>query len=351
MAGLAAFYACSDKETPQPVVDNARLDALRTELRGLQEEVLASQATYSADSLSEKQLLAEIKTLNAQLEKKVTYQVNVTDLQGNSLADANVTLTQGGAVKATKTDANGYVTFEDLHGGIISASVDLAGFASLIYTADIRDYDTQTSYTGSSHVSLIPVDGSVAAAAKGMFTINLDLYANYDVQDDTLGGPAYWPGESLLSAALPVGPNNSYPTVSYTHVTDKTVTVNLIPSYFSPNNSQWFTTDGVGEVQNVVYENTMIKVTAAGANGTYSIKVPARPSSGSFYYTVTYDEFAHDLITYVPGGQYGGVHIDKPFSATVTTPQIYRLDPNTYQYANTPGAVETWKQFYYPSNN
>jgi hypothetical protein len=349
MVGLTAFYACKDKETPQPVVDTARLDELRQELRELRADVLGLQAEYSSDSLDEKELEAEITQLNSQYSKTVDYSVIVTDLQGNNLSGATVKVTQDGVVKSGTTDVSGFVTFAGLHGGNISATAELAGFATLIYTADITDYSTTTAYSGSSHVSLIPVDGSVAAAAKGMFTINLDLYANYTTVDDTLGGPDYWGAESDITKALPYGPAGNGDPTSYTKVIDKTIAVSLNNDYFQIY-SDWFTNNGVGEVINIAYENAVIKVPAA-INGTYSIKIPARTSNRGFYYTLSYEEFVADFTDYVPGGLHGGVHIDPPFSEKITRSQVFRVDYDSYEWSEFPGTTLTWKAFYYNSNN
>lgn len=347
MVGLAAFYACSDKETPQPVEDTARVDALRTELRSLQEEVLGKQAEYSSDSLTKKELEAEIAALNEMYAKVVDYSVTVTDLQGNILPDAEVKLTQGGKVVSATTNSGGIATFEALHGGIISASVKLNGFATLTYSADIRDYNTPDSYSGASHVSLIPTGGT-PASEKGMFTINLDLYANYTTVDDTLGGPDAWGSESDITKALPYGPDGG--TTSYSKVTDKTVSVTLVEGYVYADNDYFFTQSGVGEVVNVANENVTIKYSAA-TNGTYAIKVPARTSSSDLYYTIVYDEFTAKFTDYVPNGVNGGVHIDPPFSETIEKTQIYRIDADDYEYSALPGTILNWKRFYYYDNN
>lgn len=340
MAGLAAFFACSDKETPQPVEDTARLDALRAELRALRSQVLGLQGDYTTDSLTEKSLTAEIKRLNSVFSKTVQYTINVTDLQGNNLADANVKVTQAGAIVTAKTDANGLAKFDGLHGGNIAATVDAAGFATLIYTADIADYDTETAYTASSRVALIPVGGS-AAADKGLYTLNLKLWANYTTQDDTLGGG--FPG-SDINFALPLGPNGN--SVSYTAVTDKKVSIVLNQDYFNGISSSLFTTSGVGEVLSVSNENTTITATAATA-GVYAIKVPARSQNFSFNYSVVFESFAHDYTTYVPGGS---IKVDKPYDPTITTSKIFRLGYFSYS-AELPGTVINAKGFYSSYNN
>src|SRR6185369_111222 len=76
---LFAFYACTTKnEVPQPVVDTARVDALRTELMALQQKVLGAQQTTSNDSLTLSQLQNEITMLKAYLTRSVSYTVNVS---------------------------------------------------------------------------------------------------------------------------------------------------------------------------------------------------------------------------------------------------------------------------------
>jgi len=351
MVGLAAFYACSDKETPQPVEDSARVDQLRDELRSLQQQVLASQATYSADSMNEASLTAEIKKLNAIYAKSVTYTVVVTDLQGNNLADANVKVTQAGVVATAKTDANGIAKFDNMHGGIIAGSADLNGFATLIFTADIRDGNSGSSYAASSRVSLLPLGGT-PASEKGMYTLNLDVFADYTVLDDTLGGPNYWDGSDIdkaLPFGLPYGPNSDNPFVQYTKVTDKKVSILPMEYSFRQVWSQLFTTGGVGAILTIAYENALIQVSSA-TNGTYSIKVPAKTTNFSFAYTINFEEFIADYTELLPGGE---VLVDKPYDPTIKVSQVYRATPITVSSGSLqlPGSTVSMNALYYHSNN
>ena len=346
MVGLAAFYACSDKETPQPVEDTARVDALRIELRDLRTQVLGLDAQATSLELTEKELKAEIEKLNSVYAKVVTYTVVVTDLQGNNLTGATVKLTQDGAVKSATTDANGLATFAGVHGGNVSASVEATGFAKLIFRAEVADYSANTSYAANSHVSLIPVGGSAAADA-GMATVNLDLYVNYTTVDDTLGGPNYWAG-SDITKALPLGPDGG--TTNYTKVTDKKVSINFSQDAFNSINSTLFTTNGVGRVLSTVFEGTTVTASAA-TNGTYVIKVPASvPSVISVGFAVSFEEFTANFTQYVPNGEFGDVHVDPPFSKTYTLSQVFRVGYDTFS-SPTPGGTLNIKEFYYNSNN
>jgi hypothetical protein len=94
---LLALFACTTKnEVPQPVVDTARVDALRAQLIVLQQQVLGAQQKTSSDSLSVTQLQAEIAQLQAYLQRTVSYTVTVNSFLFKPLAGATVKLSQGG---------------------------------------------------------------------------------------------------------------------------------------------------------------------------------------------------------------------------------------------------------------
>jgi hypothetical protein len=362
VVGLFVFHACtSKKEVPQPVVDTQRLDQLRQELRDLQIKVLGNAATYSRDSLTYNQLVLQISALQAQYAKHVTYSVIVSDYQGNILPGATVKVTQAGAVISQTTSASGVATFTGLNGGIIGATADLTGFARLAFRADIRNYNTDQAYSAASNVLMLPLGGTPASDA-AMSTININLYANFTTVNDTLGGPAYWGRLSNVAFALPPGPDVNNPTVSYSPITDKPITAFLnsgfmdgqVPSGFTYRFRRSNSVNGdeydPGSVLAAAYENASYPVTAAGANGVYVLKLPARSFDNRtyFYFDLVFAEFSASFTNYVPGGP--GIKIRPPFDPTYTSTQIFRVSNNSLQSTQA-GNLETRKYFYTNSLN
>jgi hypothetical protein len=326
---LFAFYACTTKnEVPQPVVDTARVDALRTELMALQQKVLGAQKTTSSDSLSITQLQTEIATLKAYLERIVSYTVDVNSFLFQPLSGATVELSQGGKIISGKTSSAGSVTFANLYAGVVTVTVDLTGFARLVFRADIRNnIDDASLYSTTSKVLMLPLGGTTQADSC-MTIQNWKLYANYTMVDDTLGGPQYWSTASTPSKALPAGPNPSQPTVSYSAVINQPITVFLnqnsfidgtcssnvyaVPIGFTGWDAASTGRQGNGQVVSVTYENARWTVAAAGSNGTYTIKLPATDinninyssdinSYNVFNFSIEFGEFIHDYIQYTDG--------------------------------------------------
>ena len=358
-AGLLVFQACtSKKETPQPVVDTQRIDQLRQELRDLQVKVLGDASTYSQDSLSYSQLLAQISMLQSQYAKNVTYSVVVSDYQDNLLSGVTVKVSHAGAVISQTTSATGVATFPGLNGGIISATADLTGFARLVFRADIRNTNTDQTYSAASNVLLLPLGGTPASDA-GMSTLNINLYANFTTVDDTLGGPDFW-SDSNFAFALPSGPDVNNPTISYSAIIGRPITAFLTANFLSGRIPSGFTNNFIqsgdfgdvydpGSVITVAYENATY--TATATNGVYSLKLPARSFDGNtyFYYDLAFTEFSNSFTDYVPGGT--GVHIKPPFDPTYTSTQIFRvLFPNQVQSAPA-GNLDARKFFYTNSLN
>ncbi len=196
LACLLLAGACTTKnEVPQPVVDTARVDALRTQLIALQQQVLGAQQTTTNDSLTLTQLQAEIALLKGYLQKSVSYTVTVSSFLFKPLSGAKVEVSQGGKVVSATTGSNGSATFSGLYAGIITATVDLNAFARLVFRADIRNqFDGASVYSTNSQVLMIPLlgtgqTGGTAQADSCMTTQYWKLYANYNMVDDTLGGP------------------------------------------------------------------------------------------------------------------------------------------------------------------
>src|SRR5438105_3765945 len=81
---MLAYAGCKEKETAVPTVDYARVDALRAELRSLQQQMLganannaATTATNAALKSDTTALKAEIARFQAEKSRKVKYIVYV----------------------------------------------------------------------------------------------------------------------------------------------------------------------------------------------------------------------------------------------------------------------------------
>jgi|GEM_PF-6058503 len=390
---LIAFYACTTKnEVPQPVVDTARVDALRTQLIALQQQVLGAQQTTSKDSLTLSQLQAEIAQLQAYLQRTVSYTVTVNSFLFKPLGGATVKLSQGGKIVSATTASNGNATFAGLYAGIITATVDLTGFARLVFRADIRNnIDGASAYSTNSKVLMIPLGGT--PQADSCMTVQYwKLYANYNMVDDTLGGPvvqqSYFnttPASNPL-LALPAGPNLYAPNVSYTPVTTQTITATLNQYSFLDGNGYisyaipvgftgWDAVvnntglTGNGQVVSATYENTIWTATA-GANGIYTIKLPASDISNvtsnvnnlnintasSFGFRVDFGEFTHDFTQYTTSsvgfGNFSTPYIingSYPALPTYASTYIYRVNsPGGWEWTSnqTTSLTSAWPFFY-----
>jgi len=381
---LLASYACTTKnEVPQPVVDTARVDALRTELIALQQKVLGAQQTTSNDSLNLTQLQAEIAQLKAYLTKTVSYTVTVSSFLFKPLAGATVKLSQGGKIVSGTTSSAGSTTFSGLYAGIVTATVDLNGFARLVFRADIRNtYDDASAYSTNSQVLMIPLGGT-AQADSCMTTQYWKLYANYNMIDDTLGGPTvqvagYFnstpPSKPLL--ALPAGPDPNNPNISYTAVTTQPIIARLNQYSFLDGNYGDYTSyaipigftgwdannnigqTGNGQVVSVTYENTVWTATM-GTNGVYTIKLPASDisnvstntnSASVFGFVIDFGEFNHDFTLYTNGAIPYIVRNAASATPTYTATYIYRVnDTNGWQWTSiqTTSLTAAWPFFYY----
>jgi hypothetical protein len=267
-----------------------------------------------------------------------------------------------------------------LYAGIITATVDLAGFARLVFRADIRNnIDGASAYSANSQVLMIPLAGlgqagGTAQADSCMTTQYWKLYANYNMVDDTLGGPQYWGGSSTPAKALPAGPDPNNPTVSYTAVTAQPINVYLnqysfldgygYNSYAVPVGfTGWDVTinntgqTGNGQVVSVTFENTKWTATA-DANGIYTIKLPASDisnasgyinSAGAFGFVLDFGEFTHDFTQYTDGT--APYIIKNPATAppTYVSTYIYRINSaGGWQWTSnqTTSLTSTWPFFY-----
>ena len=368
---LLALHGCTTKnEVPQPVVDTARVDALRTQLIALQQQVLGAQKAAANDSLTLAQLQAEIAKLQSDLLKSVSYTVNVSSFLFKPLRGATVEVSQGGKIVSGTTASNGSTTFSGLYAGIITATVDLPGFARLVFRADIRNnYDAASAYSTTSQVLMLPVAGTgqpggTTQADSCMTTQYWKLYANYTMVDDTLGGPVVQ-GQQYFAAspvsnpllALPAGPDASNPNISYTAVTTQTITASFNQYSFLDGNGTndlslaipvgftgWdVNVNGVGQTGNgqvlsVSYENARWTATA-GANGIYTIKLPASDISNANGYTNTansfgfildFGEFAHDFTQYTSTSIPYITNLANPVKPTYTSTYVYRVNVGGY---------------------
>ena len=356
---LLACYACTTKnEVPQPVVDTARVDALRTQLVALQLQVLGAQQKTSNDSLSVTQLQAEIAQLQAYLQRTVSYTVTVNSFLYKPLAGATVKLSQGGKIVNGTTTSSGSTTFTGLYAGVITGTVDLNGFARLVFRADIRNnIDGASAYSTNSKVLMIPLGGT--PQADSCMTVQyFKLYANYTMVDDTLGGPTIQ-GNGFFSntpasnplKALPAGPDISNPNILYTPVITQTITGTLNQYSFLDGNGStsyaipigftgWDVVvnntgqNGNGQVVSVTYENTKW-IATAGANGIYTIKLPSSDISNvsaasintasSFGFVLDFGEFNHDFTQYTTNTAPFIINGSYPALPTYTSTYIFRI--------------------------
>jgi len=393
VCGLALAQACTTKnEIPQPVEDTARVDALRAQLLTLQQQVFGVQQSAAADSLSLAQLQALIAQLQANLQRTVAFSVMVKSFLLQPLAGATVVVSQGGKIVSATTSANGIATFNNLYAGVITATVDLTGFARLVLRADIRNTaDDAPAYSTTSQVLMLPLGGT-SQADSCMTTPYWKLYANYSMVDDTLGGAlvqgqGYFGGKpSNPSFALPAGPNVYAPSTSYSPVTTQTVAAYMNQySFLGPiggNNSYnslavqaGFTgwdapTTGItgnGQVVAVSYENAKWTATL-NANGIFKIKLPASDISAGFNgdtnagnifgFIIEFGEFNADFtqyttpqLPYIPGYNPNN-QINYPPQPTYTSTYVYRVtDPGGWQWTSHQSTTLTsaWPFFYYGS--
>jgi hypothetical protein len=323
---LLAFYGCTTKnEVPQPVVDTQRVDALRAQLITLQQQVLGAQQETTSDSLSLTQLQAQIAALEADLQKSVSYTVKVASFLFKPLSGATVKLSQGGKIVSGTTASDGTTTFTGLYAGIITATVDLAGFARLVFRADIRSSYNASTYSALSQVLMLPLGGT--AQADSAMTIQYwKLYANYSIVDDTLGGALCGCGVSTPSQALPAGPDPNNPSINYDAVTAQPVMAYLNENSFSDGSSYYYDSyavpigftgwdvnisesglpSGNGQVVSVAYENAKW-VATANSSGIYTIKLPASDITAASYtlnsvnvfrFVIDFGEFTHAYTQY-----------------------------------------------------
>jgi hypothetical protein len=292
------------------------------------------------------------------------------------LSGATVKLSQGGTIASATTDSNGSATFTGLYAGVITATVDLGGFARLVFRADIRNnVDGANVYSTNSQVLMIPLGGTAQADAC-MTTQYWKLYANYNIIDDTLGGPQYWSTNSTPTKALPAGPDPNNPTVSYNAVTTQPVYAYLneysfidgygynsyaIPIGFTGWDVSNTGLKGNGQVVGVTYEN--VKWTATvDVNGIYTIKLPASDitnfnnnyyyylnSTNVFEFAIEFGEFTHDFIQYTDGTSPFIVKNPSTAPPTYASTFIYRINsPGGMQWTSiqSTSLTSAWPFFY-----
>ncbi|MBC7922910.1 MAG: hypothetical protein H7Z75_17675 [Ferruginibacter sp.] len=290
------YTGCTEKETAVPTVDYARADALRSELRSLQQQVLGANATSASvvalnttlkrDTAAIK---AEISRLQVERARKVKYIVYVADLQGAYKKDAEVSMAVDGAVVKKIADADGKAVFDNVRAGVVNVVVKLAGFTTANYVSSIafgKDIvDTK--------VPVLPL----TATTGPYFTLKGNVYANLSAADDNLN--RYTTVDNIESPAKKVtinvlaGPNSDETSVKYDAQARKitaTVELNGVPGTTGIS-------DVAGEIQRIAYENAVFSTTSA-ADGSYSLQLPALVDAagealdGFDDYVVSLEQFA-----------------------------------------------------------
>jgi hypothetical protein len=350
MASLVLFYtSCSEKETPQPVEDSERIDALRQELRNLQVLVYGEEVEndyLDADNFSMEEeleaLQAEVTALKATYDKSVSYSVLVVDYAGNAIAGAKVTVNQNGKITTVDANAAGLAIFKDVRAGAIIGVVKATGFATANYRTTLNNVDNGG---GSTTVPLLPKSGTQAEAS--MFTLTGFLYANLNNANDTLSGSNFDGAIVSFSGTPVVGPDGSYPHRSFDKQNRKikaTIYLDLGVVPFSIYNSS-----AAGSIRRMAYEDAVYEGTV-DANNKYSIKLPSTAATiqQDFYfdYKFSFEEFSADKIFVAydengtsydglaPNGE--GVYMgDSPNSAfptpkTFTQKRVFRISDRTY---------------------
>jgi hypothetical protein len=240
LATITLFSACTEKEVPVPTVDTERLDALRQELRLLQEQVYGAQAEQEAAVGNIAEMEAEIARLQEVYNRSVTYGVYVIDFQNNRLANATVKIAQNGEVATATTDENGYAEFEDVRAGVINGKIEVAGYTTANYKSrmiESNSDDDMVTYK-SSRVALFPTAAN--SNATGMFTLKGNVFA-YDSDFDEV----------------------------YSAVSGSNIRFTLYLEDIK-NDSEAF-----NNVYTLIYEDAVYEATTA-TDGSYSVKLPAR---------------------------------------------------------------------------
>jgi DNA-binding FrmR family transcriptional regulator len=265
LATLTVFSACTEKEVPVPTVNTERLDALRAELRNLQMQVYGAEKNMEEGKANQESIEVQIAALKTEIERlnnsyleEVDYGVTVIDFQNNKLANATVKLAQDGEVVSLTTDEDGYVIFPAMYSGVVNGVIEAEGYATANFMTSLNDNESEGVEFRNSRVALFPTGNN----DKGMFTLTGNLYANYSTINDTLNQ-----GEN------PAGPNPDQPRVNYDKVTDKTLSFSL----FTFGGDGWLVNnnDAFINVMSVVYEDAAYTA-SFNANGTYTVKLPAR---------------------------------------------------------------------------
>ncbi|MES2730396.1 MAG: hypothetical protein V4714_01565 [Bacteroidota bacterium] len=318
MLSMLAYTGCKEKETAVPTVDYARVDALRNELRSLQLQVLSSNVekiNAMEDNVQAKSDTASIKAdiarLRKEIQREVTYTVYVTDLQGQFLKDAEISLTVDGAMVKKTTDIEGKAVFTKVRSGVVNGVVKLANYTATNYMASIAFSNSTSSV--STKVPLLPMAGTAGT----FFTMKGTVYADMSDVDDNLnyiGSYSNTIEGKTIAIYNPAGPNANNPSTKY-DVQAKKITavpqVNAVPFTTGFGNS--------GDIQQIAYEGAVYTATS-GADGSYTLQLPAlvdgngNPLSNVYQYQVNVEEFSAAKTLLVPGKSSNTNYDNNPYS-------------------------------------
>jgi hypothetical protein len=331
MASLVLFYtSCSEKEVPNPVEDTQRIDALRNELRTLQEKIYGEQLandllTAEAEDLNAliEDLEAEIATLEAIYNQAVTYTVIAIDNLGNPIPGASVTVNQDGALVTKTTGNDGSIQIENVRAGTVAAVVSAAGYSTVNYYATLAFAQTAGVNT---RVVMIP-----KTSTNNTYLLKGYLYANTNLANDTAGGVHYngasfigWKGtDAATKVAGVLGDNRTYEKVSKKMIANLWVNVNYVPFSQSTGNG-----GNSADLIELAYEDVSVEATF-DANNQYTLRLPVTSIyhdawGDNVYYDweITFEEFVANqtLVEYDPNGTLSGgaPHTAWPMPKTYT---------------------------------
>ncbi|MGC1242675.1 MAG: carboxypeptidase-like regulatory domain-containing protein [Chryseosolibacter sp.] len=363
MAVLVLFCAsCSEKETPQPVEDTARIDQLRNELRAVQEMIYGVQLendllTSESEDLAalQSELEAEIASLQEQYNRAVTYTVIALDNLGNPIPAASVTVNQNGTLVTKTTDESGAVQIENVRAGTVAAVVKATGYATVNYYASLAFANAAGVNT---RIVMIPKGG-----AANTYTLQGFLYANTNVANDTASGFHYsgtafvgWKGtDAATKEPGAAGDNRTYEKVNKKITATLYVDIDYVP--FSRA-----TGDGgnSADLIELAYEDASVEA-VFDANNQYSLVLPvtsiykdAWGDNVEYWWDLSFEEFVADqtLVDYDPAGATLGGGAPRsawPMPSTYKVKRLFRMwdSDDGSDYGDRDAGDVVTEDFYY----
>lgn len=343
MASLVLFYtSCSETETPQPVEDTERIDALRNELRAVQEKIYGAQLDNEllkkeSEDLTtlQSELEAEIARLEEQYNKAVTYTVVAVDNMGAPIPGASVTINQNGTLVTETTNDLGAVQIENVRAGTVGAVVKADGYATVNYYATLA-FANQAGV--NTRIVMIPKTGANTYSLKGF------LYANTNVANDTLGGDFQgtpfvgWTGADAAIAES--GPNESNPHRSYEKVNKKITATLWVETEYVPFSRATGDGGNSADLIEVAYEDASIQA-VFDANNQYTLTFPvtsifesAYGDDIAYWWNLTFEEYVADQT--VVGYDQNGTFFDG-------TPRSAWPQPSTYKEKKAFYLDDSWE--------